>query len=314
MRYVLLLLMMCANFKLYSVNKKIFSALKRDNLEEVFVQRWSWMSICDYAYANDFDGQDDHFKNTTPFVPETVPAGSVIFATAFSIDKFFAEIHPRINNPYILVTICHGPTYREIQYVNDPKIIAWFGCTNREAIQFPKFTIIPLGILRDEKLFAKRKKVNRTFKKLRAKPKTKLLYMNFTVHEGRFDGRGAIYNAFKDKNFCFVGGRKPFFEYLKEMSEYKFVISPEGDLHDCYRHWEAIFIGAIPIVKSSPLDDFCKDLPIVIVNDWSEVTEEFLNRKYEEMKDKQYNLRKLYMQYWVDKIAAAKRGYFESCK
>lgn len=284
-----------------------------ENLEEVFVQRWAWFSICDYAYANNFDqGEHPHFNNATPFDPEKVEAGSTIFATAYSIEKFLEEVHPKIKNPYILVTLYYGPVHGISKYVQDPKIIAWFGQSNREAVTFKKFTVIPLGIMRDEHIFEQRKNYNQLFKQLRNKEKTDLLYMNFTVHEGRFDGRGEVYNLFINQPFCTAKKPKPFYEYIHETANFKFVLSPTGDMQDCYRHWEALLVGSIPIVTPTNLDTAFEDLPVLIVNDYKEITEEFLHKKYQEMAGKNYNFRKLYMQYWVDKINEAKLNFFNS--
>jgi hypothetical protein len=278
-------------------------------LDEIFVQRWSWFSICDFAYANNTDGGGE-FINATPFNPEDVTAGSVIFSTAYGIEDFLEKVHPKIKNPYILVTIYYGPVMNIKKYIDDPKIIAWFGQSNRDAVTFKKFTIIPLGIMRDESFFEKHEQYNNFFKQLRNIPKENLAYVNFTVHEGRHDGRGDIYDIFKDQKYCTVSKQKPFIEYMQEMAKHKFVISPMGDMQDCYRHWEAMLVGAIPIIQSSPLDPVFKDLPVVIVDNYNEITEEFLNKKYEEIKNKKYKLKKLYMQYWVNKINKKKSEFF----
>jgi len=43
---------------------------------------------------------------------------------------------------------------------------------------------------------------------------------------------------------------------------------------DCHRTWEAMALGCIPIVNTSPLDPFYKQLPVMIVDDWSTLTME----------------------------------------
>ena len=41
-----------------------------ENLEEIFLQRWAWMNICDFAYANNQDSTYGIvFENATPFLP-----------------------------------------------------------------------------------------------------------------------------------------------------------------------------------------------------------------------------------------------------
>lgn len=48
------------------------------------------------------------------------------------------------------------------------------------------------------------------------------------------------------------------------------------------------------------------DLPVIIVNDYREISEDFLNQKYEEMKYKKYNYEKLYIHYWKNLIEKSK--------
>ena len=92
-------------------------------------------------------------------------------------------------------------------------------------------------------------------------------------------------------------------ECYTEWSKHKFVLSPKGAGEDCHRTWEAVITGCIPIVKSSSLNELYQDLPIVVVNDWSEITEEFLNNKYKELKEKSsQNVDKLTLNYWTNKI------------
>jgi hypothetical protein len=64
-------------------------------------------------------------------------------------------------------------------------------------------------------------------------------------------------------------------------SSYKFVISAFGRGLDCHRTWEALFLGAIVIVKKSSLDPLYKDLPVVIVDDWDECLDKNNLKKWE---------------------------------
>ena len=45
-----------------------------------------------------------------------------------------------------------------------------------------------------------------------------------------------------------------FSEYCKQIASSKFILSPIGDRDDCYRHYEAIGLGTIPV---SNVDNFC---------------------------------------------------------
>ena len=98
-------------------------------------------------------------------------------------------------------------------------------------------------------------------------------------------------------------------EYMKEMAYFKFTLSPRGYGPDSYRNWEALLVGSIPIVSSSHLDPLYADLPVLIIHDWREITQEFLEKKYEEMKAKKFNIEKLFMEYWRKKIESIREEF-----
>lgn len=78
--------------------------------------------------------------------------------------------------------------------------------------------------------------------------------------------------------------------YFCSLPHYKFIISPEGNGIDCHRHYEALMAGAIPIVEDNPLiREKYKGCPILYTKDYSEITEEYLQQKYNEMIDEIYD-------------------------
>jgi len=85
-------------------------------------------------------------------------------------------------------------------------------------------------------------------------------------------------------------------------SHYAFVISPHGNGLDCHRTWEALALGCIVIVKTSSLDCLYKDLPVLILNEWTELNQALLDLTLTEFKDKQFNLDKITLAYWKAKI------------
>jgi hypothetical protein len=95
----------------------------------------------------------------------------------------------------------------------------------------------------------------------------------------------------------------------KTKTAYAFSISPWGNGLDCHRTWEDLALGCILIVKTSSLDRLYDGLPVVIVKDWNEITEENLQRWFELYKDASENSlyrEKITNQYWFKKIMSAK--------
>ena len=95
-------------------------------------------------------------------------------------------------------------------------------------------------------------------------------------------------------------------EWLYDMSRYKFAISPRGNGLDCHRTWEMLAIGVIPIVLSSSLDSVFRDIPaVLIVEDWTHVTKEVLERhwdKYGASLHSEDVSTQLTQQFWMNKI------------
>jgi hypothetical protein len=90
----------------------------------------------------------------------------------------------------------------------------------------------------------------------------------------------------------------------KNMGKCAFVLSPHGNGLDCHRTWEALCLGCIPIVKTSGLDSLFADLPVWIVQSWSDVTEENMRLKLAEFMARPFAFEKLTLGYWQSKIFA----------
>ena len=68
-----------------------------------------------------------------------------------------------------------------------------------------------------------------------------------------------------------------------------------GNGVDTHRLWEALYLGCIPIALRNRIYQHY-DLPIIQVNDWSEITLELLQKEISN------NTEHLYMDYWETRI------------
>ena len=91
--------------------------------------------------------------------------------------------------------------------------------------------------------------------------------------------------------------------YYNKIYAHKFIVCPIGGGLDCHRNWEVLYMNRFPVMKKMySLEKLYSDLPVLFVDDWHEITEEFLLYKYREMKSKTYNLNKLMQSYWFKLI------------
>ena len=88
-------------------------------------------------------------------------------------------------------------------------------------------------------------------------------------------------------------------QYFETLPSYKFVVSPEGSGIDCHRHYEALIAGCIPIIEyNTQIEEKYKNCPILYTTDYSEINEEYLIKKYNEMLDNQYDFSGLFLSHY----------------
>jgi hypothetical protein len=101
---------------------------------------------------------------------------------------------------------------------------------------------------------------------------------------------------------CYQAQRVPKTRTLQLMKEFSFVLSPHGNGLDCIRTFEALCLGCIVIMKKNCLDIVYKDLPVLFVDEWTDINEELLKKTLEEYSNKKFNYKKLKMDYWVNLV------------
>lgn len=130
--------------------------------------------------------------------------------------------------------------------------------------------------------------------------KEHLAYLN--VSPATHPERKEVIELFKDCNYVYkknlvktINDRR---QFLIDIRKSKFVLCPRGNGIDTHRFWETLYMGSIPIVKRDILYESFTDLPILIVDDWKELTAEYLENKYSEITSKEWNYDKLKISYW----------------
>ncbi len=283
------------------------------DISDNFITRWAFQESSKFV----FDPRTSIWQwPTSPegvsFDPKQVQTGDWVFMRDAPV--FFSKIHPFIENPYIIVSMGEwresmNESYYE--YLKDEKVIGWFGVHACEK-PHPKFHLLPLGIFQKKELYESRCEINALFKTLRSIPKKRLLYSNHGDMFGKKLDRKVLDAYMADKPWCYKGKMgMEFKDYVQELAQFKFTLSPRGYGIDCYRTYEALLVGTIPIVKSSQLDPLFEGLPVLIVQEWEELTEKFLIKKYKQIASKKYSLDKLYLEYWLHRIELLKTEYLK---
>lgn len=129
-----------------------------------------------------------------------------------------------------------------------------------------------------------------------------LCYMNFNMRNN-VNSRVDAFEYFYGKPWVLYERYGVPFEHCMTLTaQSKFVVCPEGNGIDTHRVWEALYLGAIPIVKKNIHFSSFNELPIVTVDSWEQVTESFLVKWWSKFDKKNYNLEKMKMSYWKTRI------------
>ena len=107
----------------------------------------------------------------------------------------------------------------------------------------------------------------------------KLLYVNHSVHTN-VTARSGIKELFSNLSWATVVEKKVNYRvFLSDLKNHKFVICPIGNAIDCHRNWEVLYMRRVPVmIKNDYLQKLFKGLPVLFVNDFSFVSEEFLEK------------------------------------
>lgn len=91
--------------------------------------------------------------------------------------------------------------------------------------------------------------------------------------------------------------------YWAQLLQDKFTCSPRGHGVDCHRNYEALICKCIPLITGADESMWLKyqGLPVLFMQDYTELTAEWLETRYEEMLDLKYNFAPLTRSYWYNR-------------
>lgn len=252
--------------------------------------------------------------------------GMSIYVCSNLLRWFVLNALPRIKCDFVLVSgdsdMCvpiEALNPRETkELMNNPHLLKWFA-QNLVYCNNPKLIQLPIGldyhtisnnpshkwkmdqeetqpILQEKILIELREKMQPFHER------TPLIYVNFTTTNDRFHQRKQSI-AQIPHNLLFINTNdvKRTINW-KTITQFAFVLSPFGMGMDCHRTWEALCLGAIPIVKTNMFKPMFDELPVLIVNDWHEITRSLLDETIQSFKTKEFKYEKLTLKYWTNMI------------
>jgi len=122
------------------------------------------------------------------------------------------------------------------------------------------------------------------------------IYSNFNLNTNyfhRIKAKKAMKKMFNQK----VKENIDYVTYLNNLSSSSYCLAPWGNGYDTHRFWESLYCGTIPITKTNTHYESFSDLPVILLNDYEEVTDIKEENNFFEK-----NLQKLNINWWIKQM------------
>jgi hypothetical protein len=214
-----------------------------------------------FLTGNGFAARCRHVINYDGLVVNEHVANDWWFCKVDHLDWFFAESLPR--QPFVLIS--HNGDYpigeRYRRQLRRRQLRAWFAAN--VALRHPKLIPIPLGI------------ANPVWPHGDPRP-LRAAQAGSGAKSELFDVSFGIETNEPERTYCLEQIALPLLprlrhaEYLARLASTYFCIAPSGHGLDTHRMWEALYVRSVPVVTRSSLVEEYAELPLVVLDDWSE--------------------------------------------
>ena len=257
----------------------------------------AYIELCDHVFwSNDAPRENGNFGN-----------GDIVFCKIDEVWRLFRALRRTRKRIVLFTAEGDKPVTPELYARRPPHVAHWFG-TNM-FVNAADTTSLPLGLGRagcpstldwkDIKAAA-----------ASAPAREKWLYVNFGTSSNPVVREPL--QAWLDESTQSWITREPHAAsgkpaYLRNLLSHSFVLCPPGNGEDTHRMWEALYCGAIPVVRESPAMRSFKDLPVLFVRRCEEITDELLHGFFSAREKAGFSEDKLDIAYWKRAVEERKQ-------
>ena len=296
--------------------------------------RWVWSRglalSCDHNGGTLFVRGQRGARAPLRFDPrdfERVKDGDLVWMRLMALPQFLREALPRINAKFALLTgdedwSIPGSFKGAGELLDSPKLVHWFTQNLDSGGNHPKLHVLPIGLdfhtisngarwgheqatpaAQEAELEVLRSQMPPTEERLLSAHAD--FHFNKRKDQVWGDDRDSVQRLLQDNpSVVFQAQKLKRIELWREKTRYAFVVSPHGNGLDCHRTWESLVLGNIVIVKRSSLDPLYEGLPVVIVDDWRDISPSNLKKWHGEHAaafQRPEVLERLTTRYWIDR-------------
>jgi hypothetical protein len=256
------------------------------------------------------------------------------------VHDFSTQILPKLTKPYVIISCMDDGIFpleiansvqteynaisnKPLNYTSTSLLRHWFSI-NKEPPNTKYVTSIPYGLdywtlttrklwantpistaLQQDELLTKLQKSATHFSK-----RIPMIYTNYQFNiygNGYIERTAALQMIPSELTECETHQINRYDTWGK-YTQFAFVASPRGNGYDAIRTWEALMLGCIVIARrfhQCGMNILYDGLPVLVVEHWSDVTRELLDKTLADFSTRTFDYEKLTMKYWTDKVYAA---------
>lgn len=223
-----------------------------------------------------------------------------IFVYGDFLEVFFVVLAPHLNQPFVLIS--HNSDISVDQrfehQLGNPLLLRWYAQNIDPSWQHPKLISIPIGV-------ANRQWPHGNLANISSQnpysDKSIWLYVNINVTTNP-SYRNEIVAALSENSVSVVEQGLAVQQYCRRIGQSCFVASPRGNGIDCHRTWEALYLGAVPVMPHQDRVACLEGLPVLETEDWRDLSPDRLKAAWESLTSTDWQLKRLYMSYWQERI------------
>ena len=249
--------------------------------------------------------------------------GDTVWVRLSWLRSFVRQVLPHLHAPIVLATgdsVTAVPSQIPpdvVSALEHPNVLHWFAqnCDTPG----PRISPLPLGIdfhtLSERPYWGERMaspfeqeqqilSLRRSFPPIRER--SPRMYVDFAWQSLRYGGRRNVVSALRRNTSTFFQARRLARSAMwLERGKFGFVVSPHGVGLDCHRTWEALALGHIVLVPSSPLDPLYDGLPVIPVDRWDTIKQDDLVAWVDSCEYLTQNNPRLMSGWWTNRLHAA---------
>jgi hypothetical protein len=214
-----------------------------------------------------------------------------LFLYTHDVDEFIDVVWPRLaTRPSILVT--HNSdgeiSLRHAEWLDHEGIGVSYWLAQNATVSHPRVHPVPIGVANSMWPHGDIRSLARAMRRAqrnRREPVSLFTQFNASTHPSRAAAADALRANFPQR----VVDPAPSLrwrQYLELLGAHQFSACPRGNGIDTHRIWESLYLGVVPVVERTELSEHWRGcgMPLVLIDDWSEVTPERLSHEAERLK------------------------------